>query len=50
MPPKSTKEMEEALQAIPDKLANLQDALHTIQANQLAFQRDLESRQSIFFF
>ena len=47
MPPKSTKDMEEALQAILNKLSNLQDELHTTQANQFALQRDLESRQSV---
>jgi len=48
MPPKSTKDMEETPQAILDKLANLQDELHTTQANHLALQRDLESRQSVW--
>jgi len=35
-------------QAILDKLANLQDELHTTQENHLAFQRDLESQLSVW--
>ena len=48
MSPKPTKDMEDTLQAILDKLVNLQHELHTTQENHLALQRDLESRQSVW--